>query len=85
MPRYLKESVEFQEISVQADGNTHDNFEISVVPYGHRPGTWTNPDILNGKPGIMIDGFEVGDYGVYVRVQSAPETPVIFAGMFTIR
>lgn len=85
MSTYLHESVEFQAITVARNGETHDVFEVALVPYGERPTDWKPAEELDGKHGIMIQGLAPGEYCIYVRVQDSPETPVMFAGQVRIR
>ncbi len=85
MSTYLKESVEFQEIAVTLDGVPETAFEVCMVPYGQRPATWEPATVVSGKAGIMIQDQEKGEYSIFVRVQGNPETPVLNAGLVTIR
>ena len=85
MTTYLQESTEFQEVIVTLDGQPYTDFEVSIVPYGDRPGEWQTATELDGKHGFMVEEMNIGEYWVYVRIHDSPETPVIMAGTVTIR
>lgn len=85
MTIYLKESVEFQAIDVTRDGTTAADFEVCIVQAGARAEGWEPAAVVDGKPGVMIEGLDFGDYWIYVRIQDNPETPVLRAGTVTIR
>lgn len=85
MTIYLKESVEFQAIEVTRDGAATSDFEVCIVRAGERAAGWEPATVVDGKPGVMIEGLDFGEYWVYVRIQDNPETPVLRAGTVTIR
>lgn len=85
MKVYLKESVEFQPVIVELDGAVIEEFDVCIVPYRARPEDWQSPTVLEGQPGIMIQGLEIGTYDIYVRITHNPEIPVIPAGQVVIR
>jgi len=84
MITYLEESVEFQEVIVRVDGEKSDNFQVALVPIGERPTVWEEPTVLSGKRGVMIEGLPIGQYWIFARVRSEPETPVLLAGVVNI-
>lgn len=82
---YPRESVEFQPVTVTVDGvAVTTGVTFAVVPYGDRPVTFVAPTTLGGKIGVMVSGLGVGVYRVWAQVTSAPETPVIDCGTFTV-
>lgn len=85
MSTYLKETIEFQPIEVTRDGTPATDFEVSLVPYGQRPGEWVPAFELDGKRGIMIGNLDIGEYSIYTKIRDDPETPVLLAGRVIIR
>lgn len=85
MTTYLKESVEFQQIVVTRDGVPTADFEVSIVPYGQRPGEWKAATTVDGKHGTMIQELDPGQYSIYIKIRDDPETPVLLAGRVTVR
>lgn len=85
MNKYPAETVEFQAITVTVDGTpVTTGVDISITVYGARPAVWVAATTLSGKIGTMISGLAIGDYQIWARKVSAPETVVILCGEFSI-
>jgi hypothetical protein len=85
MNTYQRETVEHQPVTVTVNGAvTADSMKFAVVPTGSRPTTWLDPVTVDGKPGVMIQGYQPGVYTVFVQVTANPETPVENAGQFQV-
>lgn len=73
-----REGVEFVETKVTVDGcKVTTGLEVSTTTGRERPSAWQAATILDGKAGILVDGLPVGEHLVWVRIVSAPETPVV--------
>jgi hypothetical protein len=84
---YPRETVEFVAVLITIDGVTVTSptgVELAVVLDGSRPTAWTAAIALSGKIGIIISGLAAGQYRVWARVTSSPETPVIECGYITV-
>ena len=85
MSGYPRETVEFQPVTVTIDGTpVTTGVTFAVVPAGTRPITFVTPTTLAGKIGVMITGMTVGNWNVWAKVTSSPETPVIDCGTISI-
>lgn len=85
-------SREYLHITVTGDYTTSMPVEIAIVPYGVEPGdtdwhpaAWhdNRARILIG-PGSAVGELDEGTYGVWVRVTTAEERPVIRSGTIKI-
>jgi hypothetical protein len=82
---YPRETKEFLHAPIAVDGATvTTGIEYAVAERNIRPTAWTNAVTLEGKTGVMIDGYTVGDYVLWARITSAPEVPVLSVGMFKV-
>jgi hypothetical protein len=82
---YQRETIEHQPVTTTVNGVvTTAGLKYSVVTTGTRPTTWVDPVTVDGKPGVMIQGYPPGVYTVYVQVTANPETPVENAGQFQV-
>lgn len=82
---YQRETKEFQPISIKVDGvEVLEGVEVSVIPSGTRPTEWSAPFTLDGKLGVMIEGFVPDTYQVWAKITSVPEIPVIYCGNFKV-
>jgi len=82
-----RESVEFRAVDVTVDDVAETDFEVAVLAYGERPEEedWASADQVGSEYGYLTDGsLAVGTYTVWVRVSSAPETPVLQAGLLRV-
>ena len=79
-----RESVELVAVEVLVDGEAVDDYEVAVTAPGGRPLVWNEPDTAGVITGILTGSYPVGSYEVWARYVSAPETPVVKAGRFTI-
>lgn len=77
MLNFPRETVEYLPLTATLDDAPTTTFEVSVVPRGQRPTTWTPAPYL-------IDGLTPGTYEAFTRVTDNPERPVTSAGLFTI-
>jgi hypothetical protein len=85
MNTFQRETVEHQPVTVTITGTpSNAPVKYSVAPSGSRPTTWVDPVTVDGKPGVMIQGYQPGVYTVYVQVTASPETPVETAGQFQV-
>jgi hypothetical protein len=85
MNTYQRETIEHQPVTTTVNGiATADSVQYSIVPTGQRPTTWTDPVTVDGKSGVMIQGYQPGVYTVFVQVTASPETPVEVAGQFQV-
>lgn len=82
---YPRETVEFQAVTVTVDGvAVTTGVTFAIVPDGTRPTIFTAATTLGGKIGVMVSGFTPGNFRVFAKVASSPETPVIDCGIFTV-
>lgn len=82
---YPRESVEFQPVVVLVNGTvTTAPTTFSVVETGLRPSTWGTATTIGTATGVMVSGLDPGDYTVWAKVVSFPETAVIDCGFFTV-
>ena len=82
---YARETTEFQPVTVTVDGvSVTTGVTFAVVPSSVRPTVWVAPTTLAGKIGVMVTGMAIGIYDVWAKIASAPETPVIYCGMFRV-
>lgn len=85
MNTYPRESVEFQPVTVTVDGVTvTSGVEFAVTEPGTRPTVWAAAVTLSGKIGVMVEGFNPGNWHVWARITSTPEIPVVDCGAFII-
>jgi len=86
MTTFERESIEFQPVTVTLDGQPVNTaiLALAIVPHGSRPTTFTAPTIINGKPGVMIQGLTPGVHKIWAKVTSNPETPILACGYITI-
>lgn len=82
---YQRETIEHQPVTTTVNGAaTGDGVKYAVEPTGARPSVWLDPVTVDGKSGVMIQGYQPGVYTVYVQVTANPETPVETAGQFQV-
>ena len=82
---YPRETDEFSSLTVTSNGvPITTGVSFAIVPDGARPVTFTPAVVLSGKIGITIVGLTPGNYRVFAKVASSPETPVIDCGLFTV-
>jgi len=85
LANFPRESTEFLALNVTVDGvAVTTGITVAVVGQRERPSTWTAPVTLGGKIGIMVSGYQPGDYYVWAKVSDSPEQPVIRAGSFRV-
>jgi len=85
MNTYQRETIEHQPVTTKVNGvATTTGLKYSVVLTGARPTAWLDPVTVDGKPGVMIQGYQPGVYTIYVQVTANPETPVENAGQFQV-
>ncbi len=83
--KFPRETVEFQPVVIRVDGViVTTGVQFDVTPYGDRPSTWANPTQIDDEIGVMVTGYTAGQYTVWAKVTSAPETPVIDCGYFIV-
>ena len=82
---YPRETTEFQAVTVTVDGAVvTTGVTFCVVPDQARPVTFITATSLSGKIGVMVTGLAPGNWRVFAKVASSPETPVIDCGLFTV-
>lgn len=82
---YQRETVEHQPVTTTVTGApTNATVKYAVEPTGSRPTAWLDPVTVDGKSGVMIQGYQPGVYTVFVQVTANPETPVEVAGQFQV-
>ncbi len=82
---YPRETVEFQPVTVTVDSvAVTTGVQFALVTDGARPSAWVDPTPLSGKIGVMLTGLTPGNYRIWAKVTSAPETPVIDCGYVQI-
>lgn len=82
---YPRESVEFQPVAITVNGTAVlTGVTFSVVEYGLRPSTFGTAVSLSGNIGVMVSALDPGDYTVWAKIVSSPETPVVECGYFTV-
>lgn len=88
MITFLKETLEFQPVSVKLDGvavTTGVKFSVVlVVDNAAVPGTWITATSLDGKIGFMVDNLDTGYYRVFAQITDNPEIPVKKVGTFRV-
>lgn len=82
---YQRETVEFIPVTVTVDGvPVTSGVEFAVTSGGARPTSWAAPVTIDGQIGVMTSQQPLGRYTVWARISSAPETPVICCGYYTV-
>lgn len=82
---YPRETVEFVPVTVKVGGvEVLTGVTIAVVPSGARPTQFDTPTTLAGKIGVMITDLTPGDYIVFAKVASSPESPVVDCGALRV-
>lgn len=87
MNNYPRETTEYITANVYLDGQLiTTNVQLSVVPAGQRPTTWTPAEIIQGKTVYLINGLTTGSYTVWSKVTpvGSEEKPVTNHGSFRI-
>lgn len=93
IPEFLRESKELVAFDVRdVDDNPVDvaDMLVCVRPDGERPpewddlASWSAPDEVGEKYGVIVFDLELGAYKGYARVDRPPQTPVIDCGMFRV-
>lgn len=85
MNEYPRETVEFQPVEVKSNGaEVTIDVMFAITKDGDRPETWTESETLGSGIGVTVAGLAPGDYRVWAKVSSPPETPVIDCGAFRI-
>lgn len=88
--RYERETSEFQEAIVRVGGvKVFNNVKLFVGAYGMRPPTrndveWKDPTVVDGLIGVMVTDYAKGQWNVWGRVASMPETPIFKCGFFIV-
>ena len=82
---YPRESVEFQPVDVKVDGQpVTTGVQLAVTGSQERPTAWTDPVLVDGRIGVMVQGLAVGYWYVWARITASPETPVVLCGSFQV-
>lgn len=77
MSEFARESVEFQGVRVRVDGQEVTvGVELCIIPAGDRPTVWLTPTVVDGKQGIMVQNLQPGQYRIWYRITSTPETVI---------
>lgn len=93
IPEFLRESKELVAFTVtDVEGNAVDVADVLVCvrPDGERPpewddtGSWSAPDEVGEKYGVIVSDLTLGAYRGYARVDRPPQTPVIDCGLFRV-
>lgn len=79
------ETKEFLPLDVDANGAPTSAFETSVVRWPARPGSWAAAVVVDGEPGVIVQDLTPGTWTVWVRLTTAMEEPVIYAGEIQVR
>lgn len=80
-----RETKEFLPLDVEANGAPASTFETAVQRWPARPTSWAPAVLVDGVPGVVVEGLTPGTWTVYVRLTTAQEEPVIYAGEIQVR
>lgn len=85
-----RETVELVPVTVTVDGTALTvadvgTIQLAIALNGERPTTWAAPTVVGSKYGVLVDTPAPGNWTVYAKVSSTPETPVIDCGHFIVR